>query len=154
MLLVKLTPDHLRGSGTFAPVVVAEVLGLVFGDERHLTSENRDQSVRWKGLQPSFGTVRRLLDDETHVAGTLVHFVLGHRGTFELQTPAVSEAGLTRALALVGAPESLSGREAVDAIAEAAGAKGALSIADLVMYCVERGDSELTQALRDAKRDS
>lgn len=145
-----LTKDHLRGSGSMAPVAVATIAGLEPGQERVLATPHGPQAVRWTGPQPNFGTVRRLVLAQDLAAGTEVFFVLGDDATFRIEpiVPSDDVSPAARARGLVALPDAEGPDDAV--LARAIGLDDGATVADLVRAYRERGDTEVAELLEQA----
>ena len=83
---MRISTDHLRGSGSVAPHAIATILDLHSGETRQLDNPLGPQSVAWTGLQPQFGTIRRFLMAEDVAAGAEAFLVLHDDGDFLLRT--------------------------------------------------------------------
>lgn len=76
-LLVTVTHDHLRGSGSQIPVGVAVHCGLEFGETIQMPSRLGDQRVSWGRSMTNIGTVSRFMTDLGCVEGDRVWLVFG-----------------------------------------------------------------------------
>lgn len=149
---VRITKDHLRGSGSVAPMAIASVLGLKFGDTLHLESPLGPQSIAWTGTQPSFGTVRRFLMDADIAAGTDAFLVINDDGTFSFE-PARMPIGdpLADALSLIGAPMCGEPETARAAVATALTLPTIAPISSLIGACRDRGDTDIAELLTSVR---
>jgi hypothetical protein len=151
---VRITTDHQRGSGSVAPVAIASILNLQFGENRQLESPLGPQSVNWTGIQPSFGTIRRFLMDGDIAADTEAFLVIRDDGTFGFEpVPTLSGEPLRDALTMVGASPTLLGEAARDALISAIGLPAGSPVASIIGGYRERGDSDIADLLlsvRDA----
>ncbi|MFJ9775577.1 sigma factor-like helix-turn-helix DNA-binding protein [Kitasatospora sp. NPDC101157] len=145
---VRITKDHLRGSGFVAPMAIASILGLQFGQTRQLESPLGPQAVSWTGTQPSFGTIRRFLMDSDTAADTDAFVIVRDDGSFTFD-PARELAGdaLTDALSLIGAPGALDVAEAREALAKAIGLPKDSPVTSVIGGYRERGDSDIADLL-------
>ncbi|SCF41537.1 Sigma-70, region 4 [Micromonospora purpureochromogenes] len=108
-LRITITRDHLRGSGFPVPSGLANLVGCAQGEVVELESDLGTQSVRWTGLQPASGTIKRFLDQLEAREGqnAFLEFAPYGRFSVSLQAPVGPEAGpLEQALALIGAKET------------------------------------------------
>lgn len=141
----RVTGDHYRGSGSPAPSAIVRILGMTFGEERRLASADGEQSVYWTGLQPGFGTIRRLLDGAGLSVGDEVFLVLGDDAVFSLERVGdVSGGGVEGALALIGrrgADDSLA------ALALAVGHDPTTPVAELAGVYRDRGESDIADVV-------
>ena len=63
-LLITVTSDHLRGSGSGVPGGVIHMLGLKYNESAELPSEIGTQRVTWGPTSNTLGTIRRLLEHQ------------------------------------------------------------------------------------------
>ncbi|WP_162794434.1 sigma factor-like helix-turn-helix DNA-binding protein [Nocardioides houyundeii] len=145
---VRITTDHLRGSGSVAPHAIATILDLRAGDTQQLNSPLGPQSVAWTGLQPQFGTIRRFLMAEDVAAGAEAFLVLHDDGafTFEL-TRNLIDNPLADALSLAGAPAVADREEARTALARAIRLPDASPVTSIIGGYRERGDDDIAELL-------
>lgn len=145
---VRITTEHLRGSGFVAPVAVAAILGLSEGQTLQLDSVLGPQKVFWTGIQPSFGTIRRFLMHEDVAAGAEVFLVMGDDGSFgfEQARELVGEP-LTDALSLIGAPETTDQAAARAALAAAIELPADAPITSIIGDYGSRGDGDVAELL-------
>jgi hypothetical protein len=145
---VRITKDHLRGSGSVAPVAIAGIVGLRFGQTRQLESSLGPQAVSWTGIQPSFGTIRRFLMDGDIAADTGAFLIIGDDGSFAFE-PARELAGdaLADALSLIGAPSTLDVAEAREALTRAIGLPRGSPVTSVIGGYRERGDGDIADLL-------
>ncbi|PWU59463.1 hypothetical protein DLE60_16275 [Micromonospora globispora] len=111
---VTVTRDHLRGSGFPVPSGVASLVGCAQGEVVELESDLGTQSIRWTGLQPSSGTIKRFLDRLEVREGQNVFLEFGPYGRFDisLQKPVSPEdEPWEQAVALVGSAEGVGDLE-------------------------------------------
>lgn len=145
---VRISTDHLRGSGSVAPQAIATVLDLHAGETRQLDSPLGPQAVAWTGPQPSFGTIRRFLmkdDVSTDSEGFLVIHD-DHSFTFE-QTRELIGDPLADALSLVGAPPGLDREAARTALARALSLPDESPVSSIIGGYRERGDNDVVELL-------
>lgn len=110
-----LTLDHLRGSGFAIPGGVAAAVGCPPGAAVSLDSRLGPQAVRFTGMQPTCGTIRRFLAELDSDPGDVVFLYFGDDGSFDVQpAPRVTRAGrpLDQALATIGRTTPITGRAA------------------------------------------
>ncbi|GGR73258.1 hypothetical protein GCM10010169_16590 [Micromonospora fulviviridis] len=113
-LRVTVTRDHLRGSGFPVPSGVASLVGCAQGEVVELESELGTQTIRWTGLQPSSGTIKRFLDRLQAQEGQNVFLEFEPYGRFNvsLQDPVNPEDHpLEQAAALTGCDEGVGDPE-------------------------------------------
>lgn len=145
---MRVTADHLRGSGSQAPMAVAAILGLQFGQSRQLDSPLGPQSVYWTSIQPSFGTLRRFFTDGGIGVGTDAFVVIRDDGTFDVD-PArqPTDDPLHEALRLIHGPTTDSPEEATRALARAIKLPDSSATARLIEEYEQRGDSDIAGLL-------
>jgi len=149
---VRITTDHLRGSGSVAPVAVASILDLQFGETRQLESALGPQSVAWTGIQPQFGTIRRFLMDQDIAAGTEAFLVIHDDGTFSFEVGReLTGNALLDALSLIGAPATPSIDEARAALTAAVGLPEASPVSSVIGAYRERGDGDIADLLTSVR---
>ncbi len=149
---VRITTDHLRGSGSVAPVAIAGLLNMQFGDTRQFESAHGAQTISWTGIQPSFGTIRRFLMAEDIAAGTEVFLVLHDDETFSFETVRdLTDDPLVDALSLVGSPLSVSQKEARHALASAVGLPATSPVTSIIGCYRERGDGDIADLLTNVR---
>ncbi|MEV0156006.1 sigma factor-like helix-turn-helix DNA-binding protein [Micromonospora sp. NPDC050686] len=147
---IRVTKDHLRGSGSVAPMAIASILGLQFGQTRLLETPLGPQSINWTGNQPAFGTIRRfLVADDIETDGDLF-LVIGDDGTFGIEPvrPLTGDS-LGDALALVGAKEGSERPRAT--LAVAIGLPAESPVSSVIGGYRERGDTEVADLLVRAR---
>jgi hypothetical protein len=143
-LRVRITYDHVRGSGTPIPPALARLLGLAPGGTVALPSEVGDQVFSWSGLGPTIGSVRRLLGDIPE--DEEVAFVFGDDGRFAIEllpTPSNPVEAVLSAAALRPQPPNSPFAILAMSIGQSADAQ----IADTVACLRARGDSDLAELL-------
>ena len=145
---VKISTDHLRGSGSVAPHAIATVLDLQAGETRQLDNPLGPQSVAWTGLQPQFGTIRRFLMAEDVAAGAEAFLVIHDDGTFSFElTRDLIGNPLADALALAGAPAVIDREEARLALARALRLPDESPVTSIIGGFRERGDDDIAELL-------
>jgi hypothetical protein len=151
---VRISTEHLRGSGFVAPVAVATILGLAEGQTLQLDSPLGPQAVFWTGTQPSFGTIRRFLMEHDVAAGTEVFLILGDDGSFgfELARESVGDP-LADALSLIGAPMTADRTAARSVFAEAIDLPTDAPIASIIGDYRSRGDDDVAELLLTVREE-
>ena len=145
---IRVTTDHQRGSGSVAPVAIATILDLQFGDTRQLSSPLGPQAIGWTGIQPSFGTIRRFLMDGDIAAGTEAFLVIRDDGTFGFEpVPSLSGEPLRDALTMVGASRALYGEAARAALIAGICLPVDSPVASIIGGYRERGDGDVADLL-------
>ncbi|MFK0198975.1 sigma factor-like helix-turn-helix DNA-binding protein [Streptomyces lavendulae] len=145
---VRITKDHLRGSGSVAPMAIASIIGLQFGQTRQLKSPLGPQVISWTSPQPSFGTIRRFLMDSDIAADTDAFLILGDDGSFAFElTRELTGDSLADALSLIGAPSTVEGSKAREVLAKAIGLQPGSPVASIIGGYRERGDSDIADLL-------
>jgi hypothetical protein len=145
---VHITKEHLRGSGTNAPMAIAGILDLQFGETRLLQSRLGEQVISWTALQPSFGSIRRLLIDNDIAVNTELFVVIGDDSTFRVEEVAPPTGDpLTDALALVGVVSDEPSLRALQLLAGAICLSETSSTSDIIAAYRDRGDSDVADLL-------
>lgn len=149
---IRVTKDHLRGSGSVAPIAIATILDLKFGQTRLLETPLGPQSINWTGSQPAFGTIRRLLMAEDVEIDRELFLVIGDDGTFrtELVQPLVDEP-VADALALIGATSDQARAMPRATLATAIGLPADSPTASVIGGYRERGDTDIADLLLAAR---
>lgn len=147
---IQVTKDHLRGSGSVAPMAIASILGLQFGQTRLLETPLGPQSINWTGTQPAFGTIRRFLIADDMETGRELFLVIGDDGTFgtEPMRPLTGDP-LADALTLIGAVETCTTPRATLAVAIGLSAESPPS--SVIGGYRERGDTDIADLLVAAR---
>lgn len=120
------TADQLRGSSFAIPAGVAAALGCSRESSLELHSRLGAQTIRWTGVQPTCGTIRRFLRELITKPGDDVFLYFDVDGGFDV-VPAVelelSAPPLRKALAVIGHrdPESVADGDVLGILAEAIG---------------------------------
>ena len=150
---VRITKEHLRGSGSVAPVAVATIIGLQYGEALQLPSPLGPQSITWKGIQPTLGTIRRFLLERDIEAGTEAFLVFGDDGTFDFEAarPLTGDP-LTDVLSLIGAPEILDSDIARAALATAVGLPATAPISSLIGAYRDRADGDIADEITSIRQ--
>lgn len=150
---VRVTHDHLRGSGWQAPMAIATILNLEFGEKRALKSDLGPQSINWTGAQPAFGSIRRFLVEDDVSAGQDVFLVIGDDNRFGVVVASeVIGEPLPDALSLVGAPQDLDVASAREAVAAAIKMPVDSPVVSIIGGYRERGDSDVADLLTSVRR--
>jgi hypothetical protein len=145
---VKVSKDHLRGSGSVAPMAVAGILDLQYGQTRLLESALGPQSINWTGTQPAFGTIRRFLIYDDVEIDSEIFLVIGDDGSFHIETIDVDGADpLEQALRLVGATDATAQQHPRVALATAIGLSAEAPAVSVIGAYRERGDSDIAELL-------
>lgn len=151
---VRITTDHLRGSGSVAPVAIATILGLQAGQTIQLESPLGPQAIAWTGIQPSFGTIRRFLMDEDVSADTEAFLVIHDDGTFSFeQARDQVDNPLVDALSLIGAEPAVGREVSRVALAYAIGLPKDSQIASIIGGYRARGDDDIAELLLSVRDD-
>jgi RNA polymerase sigma factor (sigma-70 family) len=146
----KITKDHLRGSGSVAPIALAGILNLQFGQSHPLATPTGPFSVSWTGNQPSFGSIRRFLIADDISIDTEVFLVVDDDGTFRIEVvPDRSGDDLADALSLVGGPPAMT--DPLVALARAIGLPDDSPAASVIGGYRERGDTDIADLLLAVK---
>jgi hypothetical protein len=145
---LQITKDHLRGSGSVAPVAIADLLGLSFGETCELASPLSTQAITWTSNQPTFGSIRRLLIRDDISIGTEVFLVIADNRTFYLEiVPPATGDSLTDALTLVGAKDLPDVAEAHRRLTKAICSAESISTSELIASYHDRGDHDIADLL-------
>ncbi len=145
---VRISADHLRGSGSVAPHAIATILDLHSGETRQLDNALGPQSIAWTGLQPQFGTIRRFLMAEDVAAGAEAFLVLHDDGTFTFELLRdLIENPLADALSLIAAPPVVDREEARLALARALRLPDVSPVTSIIGGYRERGDDDIAELL-------
>ncbi|GGC53583.1 hypothetical protein IEU95_09930 [Hoyosella rhizosphaerae] len=145
---VRINHDHLRGSGSVAPVAIAAILGMAYGDKLQLASELGDQSINWTGTQPAFGTIRRFLLKDDISADTEVFLRIRDDRSFDIEVIGeLSGDPLADALALIGVPSGIAAEEARRAFAAAIQLPEDSPVVSIIGGYRDRGESDVADSL-------
>lgn len=143
---IRVTKDHLRGSGFVAPIALAGLLGVQFGETRLLDSPLGAQPVHWTGIQPAFGSIRRLLIAADIAADRDLLLKLDDSGKFDIEPVRSStDSALADALALIGADEDVV--NPAGTFASAVGLPVGSSVSTILGAYRERGDTDVFDLL-------
>lgn len=149
---VRISNDHLRGSGSVAPHAIATVLDLHSGETRLLDNPLGPQSVAWTGLQPQFGTIRRFLLAEDVAAGAEAFLVLHDDSTFSFELARdLIDNPIADALSLAGAPAVIERDEARLALARALRLPDDSPVTSIIGGYRERGDDDIAELLTSVR---
>lgn len=114
------TFDHLRGSGWPASTALSTILHMAPGEYAELPSRLGPQRFSYKNHQPTFGSIRRFLEDMDLGIGDEIFLLFRADGTFDVeQLPPVPDGKMAQALRLVGADASLDVTSAAAALGSA-----------------------------------
>jgi len=151
---VQVTKEHLRGSGSVAPVALAGVLELQFGESRQLDSPLGPQAMSWIGNQPTFGSIRRFLAAQDVALGAEIFLVLGDAGDFTVEVvPDVEPLAdpLQKSLVLAGSVTSRDISDARVTLARAIDIPEDTPITSVIGAYRDRGDEDIADLLIEAK---
>jgi RNA polymerase sigma factor (sigma-70 family) len=149
---IMVTNEHLRGSGSPAPMALAAILGLQHGQVRQLESALGPQTISWVGPQPAFGTIRRFLVDSDVSIGSEIFLVIDDNGSFRIEPVDTSDAEpLERALRLAGATGAAARQHPRIALAAAIGLPEESSASSVIGGYRERGDTDIAELLLSAR---
>lgn len=150
MLLVTVTDDHLRGSGSAVPLGVAALYGLEFNEPFEVPSRLGPQTLRWGRVNCSLSTIRRFLEPMDAKAGDRVWFVFADE--FDVLPALPAQDGLRGLAALLNAMaiEADTEDEAFAAINLALGLPADAPRRQAVRRLRNRNDDELAELLRQA----
>ncbi|MFT4041687.1 MAG: hypothetical protein QM673_00855 [Gordonia sp. (in: high G+C Gram-positive bacteria)] len=117
--------NHLRGAGVAIPAGVALAFGCRPGTIREIASQLGPQTIRWTGVSPTCGTIRRFLAELGVQPKDVVFLTFSDSSGFDIvpQSPSATRDPLRRALALLGhrAPDDVAESELVGIVASAVG---------------------------------
>ncbi|OBJ57435.1 sigma factor-like helix-turn-helix DNA-binding protein [Mycobacterium asiaticum] len=149
---VRITSDHLRGSGSVAPMAIANIVNLSEGQAIQLDSWLGPQTISWTGIQPSFGTIRRFLIEEDVAAGGQAFLIIRDDSTFDFeQLRESTEDPLAKALALIGAAPTSDAEEARVSLATAIGLPEDSPVASIIGDYRARGDEDVADLVFGAQ---
>lgn len=112
--------DHLRGSGWPASTALATILRMVPGEYAELPSRLGTQKFSYKNHQPSFGSIKRFLEDMDLGISDEIFLVFKADGSFDVEKlPDAPTDKMAQALRLVGADMSLDVAAAIAALGSA-----------------------------------
>ena len=143
----EVTSEHWRGSGSVIPTDLARCIGLKEGDSITLPCSDGDQTVYWTGLQPSIGSVKRLVEHLGIKPGEWAMAVFGAKGDFSLHRMDLSAlSGLPLAQTITGTEYASPGRER-GAIAAALSLPAESGWSSIIAAATDRGEEDLVAAL-------
>lgn len=144
---IRITEDHLRGSGFSVPVGFASIVGCDQGQLVVLQSALGPQQIRWTGQQPNCGSIRRFLEHEAVDSGDEVFLSVDH-GTSRFGLVRLSDSStndpLAQALALAGLD---SASATVDDLKFAVGLPAETSRSEFIGTLRDRGDTDIEELL-------
>lgn len=115
-----ITFDHLRGSGWPGSTALSTILRMAPGEYAELPSRLGSQKFSYKNHQPSYGSIKRFLEDMDLGIGDEVFLVFKADGTFDVEKlPDVPNDKMAQALRLVGADMTLDVVEAIATLGSA-----------------------------------
>jgi Sigma-70, region 4 len=145
---VQVTGEHVRGSGSVAPVALAAKTGLQRGSHYRLSSRLGPQLFSWASLQPAFGTIQRFLAERNIAAGQQVFLVVGSDLSFDIRPVVLDqEDPLAAALSLAGCAD-LAAADPWPALARAMDLPEDSPIPDVIAGYHDRGDTDIANLLR------
>ncbi|HUY47112.1 MAG TPA: sigma factor-like helix-turn-helix DNA-binding protein [Streptosporangiaceae bacterium] len=149
---VKVTGDHLRGSGSPAPIAIAAILDLQHGQSRQMDSVLGPQTISWTGNQPAFGTIRRFLVASDVENGSEIFLVIGDDETFSIELVGAGDTdSLDQALRLIGATGTAARQQPLTALATAIALRADSPAASVIGGYRERGDNDIAELLLSAR---
>lgn len=114
------TFDQLRGSGWQASTALSTILRMAPGEYAELSSRLGPQKFSYKTHQPSFGSIKRFLQDMDLGIGDEIFLVFNEDGSFDVEKlPDLPDGRMAQALRLVGADLSLGVAGAIAALGSA-----------------------------------
>ncbi|MCA1008226.1 hypothetical protein LCL87_21165 [Rhodococcus hoagii] len=154
-LAVKVTHEHLRGSGFTVPAALAGLVGCGYGESVSYRSRLGDQLIRWKSNQPISATIRRFLEDLGSAEGDWVYLEFHPDRRFDVVRSKVvgrDADPLRRALALVGRPDAdtIPDIGVASALADAVGLDSEDRPRRILSAYRARGEEEITELLERA----
>ncbi|WP_102417223.1 sigma factor-like helix-turn-helix DNA-binding protein [Mycobacterium sp. 4858] len=145
---VRITTDHLRGSGSVAPIAIATILDMTEGQTVQLDSPLGPQAVAWTGIQPSFGTIRRFLMEGDIAADTEAFLVIHDDRSFSFERARdVVDEPIADALTLIGAGPTSDPAEARVALATAIELPEDAPVSSIIGDYRVRGDDDVADLL-------
>jgi hypothetical protein len=141
----KVNSEHLRGSGFQAPVALATALGVGPSGKCALSSELGEHGFYWTGLQPTFGSIRLLLEQAGFIEGDLI-FLCVEEQTMRLwveMRERTEKAGASAISSLAGLGSSSSDVEILRELAAALLLGRDAPASDVEAILRKRGDVEL-----------
>lgn len=145
---VKITGEHLRGSGSPAPVALATQVGLQRGSSCRLNSPLGPQLFSWASLQPAFGTIQRFLIERNVVAGQEVFLEVSPGLSFDVRpVDADRTRPLARALSLAGCG-TVDAAQSWPALARAIGLPEDSPAHSVIAGYRDRGDTDVADLLQ------
>jgi hypothetical protein len=149
---VRISTDHLRGSGSVAPLAIATICDLKAGETKQLPSPLGPQAVAWTGLQPSFGTIRRFLLDEDVAAESEAFLVIRDDGSFAFERARnLTGDALNDAQTLVGAEPAANPESARLSLARALRIPDESPVSSIIGAYRARGDDDVADLVLAAR---
>ena len=143
----EVTSDHWRGSGSVLPSDLARCVGLHEGQSLRLSSAVGEQTIYWTGIQPSLGSVKRLVEDLEAEPGSWVMATFGTVGDFRLRRLELSgQSGVALAQTMTGT-DNLPAADARAGIAEALSLPADSGWPSIIAAAGDRGEDDLASAL-------
>jgi len=149
---ITISTDHLRGSGSAAPIALATILDLPAGESTQLRSSLGPQTIAWTGIQPSFGSIRRFLIEADAEVNSDAFLVIGDDRTFAYEPARIlTQNDVTDLLSLVGSAADVPDKRA--ALAKSVGLPEDVPYISLVASFRERGDEDIADRLIAARSE-
>ena len=143
----EVSAEHWRGSGSVIPSDLARSIGLSEGQSWTLSCKQGDQTIYWTGLQPSLGSVKRLVEQLGAEPGEWVMAEFGIDGSFSLRKLDFADrSGVALAQIMTGT-ESVPPGDAEAAIAVAFSLPKESGWASVIAAARDRGEDDLVAAL-------
>lgn len=137
--------EHLRGSGFQAPAPLAVALGVGPGGRSVLHSALGEHGFYWTGLQPTFGSIRLLLERAGFSEGECIFVAVDVEAMrISIQKREVGGQGTVASICmLAGIPAIENGAQAMEALAEALMLDRDAPHSDVEAFLRKRGDVDL-----------
>ncbi len=148
---VTITSEHMRGSGSPAPVALAALISVPRGSSCQLSSPLGPQLFSWVSLQPAFGTIQRFLIKRNLVVGQQVFLVVGADLSFDIRLVATRwTTPMARALGLVGC-DTTDEADAWPDLALTVGLPEGSSATEIIDAYLDRGDDDVADLLQQVR---